>query len=208
MELILPMSLPNPHVPHHSVAPINCKTQLDDQYCEMIEIAAVQKRIGWLLSKYRIQDEVEVSDIICEAYSRAVNSLRSGREISNLHGWFRSTSHNIIREKFREGAQERKLINLLIQEYNPMPFNSCSDSFAIGNLQIDELWDRLNGLEPLLDRKILILRSQGWSMRQIADQLIQDGDCQNSPSIVSNITQRASRARRQLREGGLGPNLG
>jgi DNA-directed RNA polymerase specialized sigma24 family protein len=173
--------------------------QFNMRFCEIIKSTTATNRIDWLLAKYRIQDEVEVGDIICESYSRGIENLQAEKSIINIHGWFRSTSHNIIREKFRAKGRNKKLTDRLSQEHECIYLDRNSVSCAAEYSQINELWDRLKQLKPL-ERKILTLQAQGRSMKQIAIQLVQDGDCPDRPNVISNITKRASRARKQLRE--------
>jgi DNA-directed RNA polymerase specialized sigma24 family protein len=198
------MSSRNPH-PNATDLPINkippqMRSQFDESFCTVIKLDSVAKRINWLRSKYRVQDEIEIGDVICEAYSRGIKSLETGREIANVGGWFRSTSHNIIREKFREIDRRVHLNDRLIHEHNSILLEENIISCTSEHTQLEELWTRLSKLK-VIDRKILILQAQGQSMRQIATQLIADGDYQDCENIVGNITQRASRARKQLREG-------
>jgi DNA-directed RNA polymerase specialized sigma24 family protein len=183
-----------------SQIPRQMRTNFDESFCMTIKLDSVAKRINWLRSKYQVQDEIEIGDVICEAYSRGIKSLEAGREISNVGGWFRSTSHNIIREKFRAKGRRAELNNRLLHEHNSILLEANVISCTSEHTQVDELWNRLARLK-VLDCKILILQAQGRSMRQIATQLIENGDYQDCPNIVGNITQRASRARRQLREG-------
>jgi DNA-directed RNA polymerase specialized sigma24 family protein len=173
--------------------------KFNKSFCEMIKDVAVISRVDWLLFRYRIKDEVEVSEIISEAYLRAIKSLAAGTNITNLHGWFRATAHNIVREKFRARETGGKLTEKLIREYDGKSLEKNLVSCTINDPRFDQLWSRLERLNPI-ERKILIWQSQGMSLGQITAQLIQDGDCPDSEP-TANITKRASRARKKLREG-------
>jgi DNA-directed RNA polymerase specialized sigma24 family protein len=207
MEFMLFMP-PPPHGPNPPPKPLRIQ-QFDESFCEVIKLDAVKSRINWLLRKYRIANEIEVNDIICEAYSRATKTLQADQDIFNVQGWLRTTSHNIIREKFRAKEKQKKLTETLIPECEGGMFfdKNYISSNIYEHPQISQLWDRIKLLPPL-ECKIITLQAQGHSMKQIATQLIQDGDYQNHPNIVANITQRASRARRQLRESMLVPHSG
>jgi DNA-directed RNA polymerase specialized sigma24 family protein len=126
--------------------------------------------------------------------------VEAGGEMSNLDVWFRSTAHNIVREKFRAQNRQKDLSQKLIQEYDAISSDENIISPTANEFQLNELWSRLEQLDPV-DRKIVTLQAQGMSLENITTQLIQDGDCPNTPKIITNITQRASRARKQLREG-------
>jgi hypothetical protein len=61
-----------------SKIPTIMRKELDESFCEMLKSVAVVRRIGWLLFKYRVQKaDMEVDDVICEAY------LRSGQPHQN-----------------------------------------------------------------------------------------------------------------------------
>jgi DNA-directed RNA polymerase specialized sigma24 family protein len=176
------------------------RKKFDESFCEMVQSAQVQNRISWLLAKYRIQKDTEVSDIIGEAYARAIKTIAADKEITNLAGWLRVTTQHIVQEKFRAQQRGKNLTQKLIQQYddaNPIKQNVLS--CTLDQPQIDELWSRLEQLQPL-DRKILILQAQGQSLEQIAMQLVAEGDCKPSKNLVQNLTQRASRARKKLRK--------
>jgi RNA polymerase sigma factor (sigma-70 family) len=182
------------------------RQSLDESFCEMLKSDAVINRIGWLLFKYRVQDEMEVGDVTCEVYSRAIKSLDAGKEIANLNGWFRTTSHNIVREQFRAKARQKNIQDRLRQEHDPLFSDKTVSSRTDDQTPLNELLSRLEMLRPR-DRKILMLQAQGMSMQQILKQLTQDGDLKvknedlkENQKTIAKITQWACRARRKLRK--------
>jgi RNA polymerase sigma factor (sigma-70 family) len=156
----------------------------DASFFKMLESGTVISRIGWLLYKYKIQADMEIDDVICEGYLRAIKSIESGKEITNLNGWFRSTTHNIVREQFRVKQRHKKITDSLIQEHDPIFSGKTILSYTPDHVKLNELWSRLEQLKPL-ERKILILQAQGRSMQQIAEQLIRDEDLSDSPNSSS-----------------------
>jgi DNA-directed RNA polymerase specialized sigma24 family protein len=193
----------NPHSPAnaHRVRTTQSpfRKKFDESFCEMVQSAQVKNRISWLLAKYRIQEETEVSDIIGEAYARAIKTIAADKEIINLGGWLRVTTQNIVREKFRAQRREQNITQKLIQQYDANTIEQNVLSCTLEQPQVAELWSRLEQLQPL-DRKILILQAQGQRMEQIAMQLVAEGDCKDGKNLVQNLTQRASRARKKLRK--------
>jgi DNA-directed RNA polymerase specialized sigma24 family protein len=177
------------------------KREFDRAFLELIKSPSINKRVDWLISQYQLRDYCAITEIFCDVYIRAIKSLKAGKEIKTPNSWIRATAHNVVRERFRSHRRQGKLENKVMlevkvkHELNEVR-GSCDDKdFS----QIDELLSSMEQLNSI-DRKILLLQAEGMSLENIASQLVQDGDLPHQKNLVANITQKASRARRKLRE--------
>lgn len=164
----------------------------------------ILRKINQQLKQYRLQDRVTPYEVFNEAYNRAVEKSNKCEEIENVPAWFRKTCFYIISEwnrdfKRRDGylphnSSDDDRNSDQIQELHPEPLN-CSNP-----LDIIARMDIFKSLSPL-DQKILLLYATGLSWDEVAERMIESGDfTSDRQQVAQTIAQRASRARRKMRD--------
>ncbi|MGB7441945.1 MAG: sigma-70 family RNA polymerase sigma factor [Coleofasciculaceae cyanobacterium] len=151
------------------------------------------------LRQFNLASRFEAHEILNEAYLRGKEFLDGGGVISNHHSWFKGTCLNIIREKSRQRSKEQLMEpNLLELFSSKFEQEKATERPEMAN-QIEALYKSLEILSQT-DRegvKLLSLKSQGLSWREIHEQLIsEEGE---APS-ESTLRQRGHRAKKNLRK--------
>ncbi len=151
------------------------------------------------LHQFNLNERYQELEILNEAYSRTSFKFRSSREffISNLYGWYKTTSFNIIREYSRAEIRERELRKKVTRQANK----------GILDLQYEDSEYNLEAIKKMvnndLEFKILKLRViDELSWESVCRQLIKDGSfkCELSQQFIARIRQRHSRVLRRINQ--------
>jgi hypothetical protein len=155
------------------------------------------------LKQYQLRDRLSPYEIFNEACDRAIQKCEKGEEIPNIPAWFRTTCFYIVSEKSREFKRTDSAIQPLVEidytleELVDSQLCNASRSTQLDILGMLEIYQQISPLE----QRILYLQASGLSWEEVADQLIQTGDYEGDRKQVGQaIAQRASRARKYLRE--------
>jgi DNA-directed RNA polymerase specialized sigma24 family protein len=142
------------------------------------------------LRQFHLQDNRDAYEVFSETYKRAVDFLDSGRSISNIPAWFRTTAFNVVREWSRSSQREA---------CEPYDFiertRNASVDFIAAPLAVLDMLKIFNQLDRI-DQRILELNASGLSWKEVADCLNHD---EENSFTADSVAQRASRARRRLR---------
>ena len=151
------------------------------------------------LRQFKFTSLFDAHEILNEAYLRGKEFLASGGVISNPHPWLKSTCLNIIREKSRKRSKEQLMEPNLLELFSSKFEQEKAIEQPEMAAKIEALYKSLEILSQT-DRegtKLLRLKSQGLSWREIHEQLItKEGE---APS-ESTLRQRGHRAKKNLRK--------
>jgi hypothetical protein len=133
-----------------------------------------------------LQVDRQPREIFEEAYNMLVQTIKSGQQIENIPGWFRTNCFKIIRKssnakQVNHSAVSRSERNRSKKYYS----GSKSDCKSI----VTELSSKLQNLDAN-DREILVLRSKGLTYEQISKKL------GFTVEFIRTREQKASRALR------------
>lgn len=152
------------------------------------------------LMQFHLATQYEAHEILNNAYLRGREFIESGGIIRNPHSWLKSTSLNIIRENSRRQKRE-PLIDPELAELIPA-FRVVEES-VIGQEDIEYNWRALLDSLQELGRKdpegarLLRLKAQGLSWKEIHQQLVkEDGEAKSE----STLRQKGCRATKMLRK--------
>lgn len=155
------------------------------------------------LRQYKLRDRLSPYEIFNEAFDRAIQKYEKGEEIPNIPAWFRTTCFYIVSEKSREFKQTdsalgtSKEIEYILEERIDSQLHNARRSTQLDILEMLEIYQQLSPLE----QRILYLQASGLSWEEVADRLIESGDYEGDRKQAAQaIAQRASRARKQLRQ--------
>jgi hypothetical protein len=143
------------------------------------------------LRRFRLHSIHDAQEVFNEAYRRAKAAIAEGKPMPNIPAWFRTTAFNIVREWSRQAQAQGRLqadATCLAENRQPECYSDVLDML--------QAFQQL----PFLEKQILILNAQGLSWKEVAQRLVEQGDCSESPNLVQNITQKACRARKILRQ--------
>jgi DNA-directed RNA polymerase specialized sigma24 family protein len=152
------------------------------------------------LLQFHLATQFEAHEILNDAYVRGREFIRSGGIIRNPHSWLKSTSLNIIRENSRKQKRE-PLVDPEVAELISC-FREMGDSI-VSHEDIHNKWNVLLSSLRELGRqdpegaKLLLLRAQGLSWREIHLRLVQENG--EAPS-ESTLRQKGSRTQKHLRK--------
>ncbi|WOD37861.1 sigma-70 family RNA polymerase sigma factor [Nodosilinea sp. E11] len=157
-------------------------------------LSAIQRT----LKQYSLHDQYEAHEILHEAYLRGKKKLQTGELIHNPYAWLRATAFHVIYErkrKHRSGATDPQVIEAILPDHrlNIMQQQVLSE-------ELDLLYEALALLhdEDPEGTCLLYLRNvRGWSWSQISQWLLSEG---LPPANETTLRQRASRAKRRLRD--------
>lgn len=150
--------------------------------------------------QFHLASQFEPHEILNDAYVRGREFIQSGGIIRSPHSWLKSTSLNIIREISRKQKRE-PLIDPEIAELI-LSLRTTEDS-VVRLKNIDNTWKTLmNSLEALGGTdpegvRLLRLKTQGLSWKEIHQQLLKEDGV--APS-ESTLRQRGCRATKTLRK--------
>ena len=152
------------------------------------------------LMQFNLDSQFEAHEILNEAYVRGRDFIESGGIIRSPHSWLKSTFLNIIREKSRKQKRE-PLIAPEVIELIPS-FIAIEDS-VVSHEEIDKNWKALLSSLDVLGCtdpegvKLLRLKAEGLSWKEIQQKLVQE----NGEAISeSTLRQKACRAKKILRK--------
>ncbi len=150
------------------------------------------------LKQYRLASQFEPFEILHEAYLRGKQKLQTGETITNAHAWLRSTAFYIISErkrKDRDGATEPHILDAIVVDERPNPMQQ-----QILAEELKLLYQSLAQLrreDPASARLLTLKTFRDWSWGDIRAWLISQGE---PAASEATLRQRASRAKRRLRE--------
>jgi predicted RNA polymerase sigma factor len=159
---------------------------------------SIMSAIQRMLRQYRLTSHVEPYEILHEAYLRGKQKLKTGELITNAHAWLRATAFYVISErkrKDREGATEPHILEAIVLDER---INLMQQQILAEELRL--LYQSLAILEredPASARLLALKTFQDWSWGDIRGWLISQGEPATSEAT---LRQRASRAKRRLRE--------
>ncbi|MEQ9550204.1 RNA polymerase sigma factor [Coleofasciculus sp. G2-EDA-02] len=152
------------------------------------------------LMQYNLASRVEPYEVLNEAYVRGKDYIHSGGSIRNAHAWLKSTSLNIIRELSRKHQKEQSITPELI-ELIPSLVHLTDSTLTPQDLnqRWNALLDALNTLSRTEPEgvRLLCLKAQGLSWKEIRTHLIQQG---TAVKTESTLRQKACRAKKHLRK--------
>lgn len=152
------------------------------------------------LMQFHLASQFEPHEILNDAYVRGKEYIWSGGIIRSPHSWLKSTSLNIIREISRRQKKEQLLYPELVEL---IPSLRTTEDSVVTLKNIDNTWKTLmNSLEALGRTdpegvRLLRLKTQGLSWKEIHQQLVKEDGV--APS-ESTLRQRGCRVTKTLRK--------
>ncbi|BAZ08197.1 hypothetical protein NIES4071_00020 [Calothrix sp. NIES-4071] len=172
--------------------------RINREFEKLIESSGLIKSIRIRLQQFHMNNSLTVEDVLSEVFLRLYRTHRSGKSISNLEAWVRTTSFHYIMEESR--IQNRNIscsIDLVNLSSDELIRNfSYSSADLEKNEEIDKLNNSMNKLKPE-NQKILIWRFiDELSWYQIAELLSKE-----EGKIISESAarKRGERAMNELR---------
>lgn len=151
------------------------------------------------LRQYRLTAHLEAHEILHEAYLRGKKKLQSGETIHNAYAWLRRTAFHVIYERRRKyhraGGTEPHILEAIVSDDHISLLQQL-----IVLEEIDLLYRALATLhqeDPDTTRLLYLKMVHNWSWSHIREWLIARGE---TPPSEATLRQRASRAKRRLRE--------
>ncbi|MEO1068827.1 MAG: hypothetical protein AAFW95_06855 [Cyanobacteria bacterium J06638_6] len=157
-------------------------------------LSAIQRT----LRQYHLEEQFEVYEILHEAYLRGKRKLQTGEVIRSPYAWLRSTAFYVIYErkrKQRSSATDPHVIEAILPDnrLNLMQQQVIHEELDL----LHRALARLNREDPEGTCLLYLRNVSGWSWSQISQQLVAEGQ----PVVAeTTLRQRASRAKRRLRE--------
>lgn len=154
--------------------------------------------IKFILSKYDLDCLCDELDIFLEAYTRAIDKLKTGYIIQDYISWLKGTAFNIIKELSKKNSSKKKLEFLLINnEKNEI----CNQIHKEAEQKVDIILQSFQKLS-FKDRQILTLSIiEGLSFHEIGDRLVTGGqEKQNNEALQNKLRQHKHRALKRLRQ--------
>ena len=152
------------------------------------------------LLQFNLATQFEAHEILNDAYVRGREFIQSGGIIRNPHSWLKSTSLNIIRENSRKQKKEPPVDPEVAELISCL--RTLEDS-VVSHEEIHNKWNvllsslRELGCQDPEGAKLLRLRAQGLSWKEIHLQLVKENG--EAPS-ESTLRQQGSRATKILRK--------
>jgi hypothetical protein len=173
------------------------KEEIDHLFMRMLKkedgdnsFVPILQYIDYHIRRVNMQGQIEASEVLNAAYIELNVKLTKGERVDTIPALLRTMSkhivHNALRKARRQGELKTKLKG-----------NTCSSIES--NLDCIAMQSRLEQLNNT-DKLILEFKASGMKWQEIADYLVEKEGFENSPTLVQNITQRASRARAFLRQ--------
>lgn len=158
----------------------------DDSILRLIRSRLFQYQMGSVYSDI---------DILSEAYLRTASAIRQGREVTNVQGWLRSTSLNIIAELSRQDKKQKSLEDK-VKHFTFIEPDLYRENFSVDEQVLKDLSLALKTLSPE-DSEIISLRFiQQLSWQDISKLYEKRGDLVS----VTAIRKRGQRALERLRQ--------
>jgi DNA-directed RNA polymerase specialized sigma24 family protein len=183
--------------------PLDVRSLFDASFVRIVkEDKGIKRTIKSLIKKYELEQSLFVDGVLGDCYERSINALENGRRIENIEAWIRSMARHCVQESNRARCAERKkLLSLSARpdlEFIDPSQSSCIDLEIISQ-DVADAYESLNSLSAL-EKKIVLLRSNGQSFDQIAAQLVQDGDFEDSDALHNTLSQKYNRAIKKIRK--------
>jgi DNA-directed RNA polymerase specialized sigma24 family protein len=159
---------------------------------------SIMSAIQRMLKQYRLASQIEPFEILHEAYLRGKQKLQTGETITNVYAWLRSTAFYVISErkrKDRDGATEPHVLEAVVQDehISPMQQQILAEELKL----LYQSLAKLQQEDPASARLLALKTFQDWSWGDIRGWLISQGE---PAASEATLRQRASRAKRRLRE--------
>jgi DNA-directed RNA polymerase specialized sigma24 family protein len=148
------------------------------------------------LHQFKLDRQLQESDILLETYLRVRKKIESGESIQNMSAYFNRVAFNIIREQSKLQKRSEDLhFRLISNGYYD------SDTDDLDSYDISVLFKALKELKPE-DCKLIQLRIvNGLSWNEISKYLSSDEDKEHSKKLsTSALRKRGERALKRLRE--------
>ncbi|MBE9136512.1 sigma-70 family RNA polymerase sigma factor [Nodosilinea sp. LEGE 07088] len=157
-------------------------------------LSAIQRT----LRQYHLDDQIEAYEILHEAYLRGKKKLQTGEVIRSPYAWLKSTAFHVIYErkrKQRSSATDPQVIEAVLADNR---LNLMQQQVILEELDLlYQALARLNEEDPEGACLLYLHNVCDWSWRQISQRLVAEGQ----PLVAeTTLRQRASRAKRRLRE--------
>jgi DNA-directed RNA polymerase specialized sigma24 family protein len=157
-------------------------------------LSAIQRT----LRQYHLEKQVEAYEILHEAYLRGKRKLQTGEVIHSPYAWLRSTAFHVIYErkrKQRSSATDPHVIEAILPDTG---LNLMQQQVICEELDLlHQALAQLNREDPEGTCLLYLRNVSGWSWSQISQQIVAEGQ----PWVAeTTLRQRASRAKRRLRE--------
>ncbi len=157
-----------------------------------------------MLNKFNLESDFDETEILIEAYRRAIDRLRSDPDyvMKNPCNWLKGTALNIIREISYCKEKDRRLRKKNNKDYKQQEQNNliCSEDKDI-DPRVENVIQAFQHLKAQ-DREILNLRIvQGLSWSDIGARLVSEGqEPENNQKLNARLRQRCRRALKRLRD--------
>ena len=152
------------------------------------------------LLQFKLNGQLQESDILLEAYIRVRQKIESGESIQNMPAYLNRVAFNIIREKSKKQKKAEDLhIRLINNGYGHPDTTSGTDD--TDSYKINVLLKALEELKPE-DFEIIQLRIvNGLSWKEISEYLTSSENKEHSKNLsASALRKRGERALKRLRK--------
>lgn len=148
------------------------------------------------LRQFKLDGQLQESDIVIQAYLRVREKIKSGESIKNMPAYFNRVCYNIVREHSKKQKKTENLCNRLVNNgFGVSETNRQIDSLNYSNNKI--LFESLAQLNNE-DREIIELRIvQELSWKEISDHI---SLYRNKKLNTSTLRKRGERILKRLRE--------
>ncbi len=152
------------------------------------------------LRQFKLDGQLQESDILLEAYLRIRQKIESGESIQNMPAYLNRFAFNIIREKSKKQKKSEDLHIRLINNGHGHP-DTTSGTDNTDSYKMNILIKALEKLKPE-DFELIQLRIvKGLSWNEISEYLNSSKHNENNKYIsASGLRKRGERALKRLRE--------
>jgi DNA-directed RNA polymerase specialized sigma24 family protein len=151
------------------------------------------------LNQFKLNSQLEESDILSEAYLRVRKKIESGELIQNMPAYLNRVAFNIIREKSKKKKKSEDLHIRLINNSHGVT-DTASRTDDLDSYQITILLKALEELNSE-DFELIQLRIvKGLSWNEISDYRNYSKDNENKKRLSANTRKKGERALKRLRK--------
>ncbi|WP_036489762.1 RNA polymerase sigma factor [Myxosarcina sp. GI1] len=152
------------------------------------------------LRQFKLDGQLQESDILLDSYLRVRKKIESGESIQNMPAYLNRVAFNIIREKSKKQKKSEDLHIRLINNEHGHP-DTTSETDGSDSYQITSLLKALEELKSE-DFELIQLRIvKGLSWNEISDYLNSSQDNENQKKLSTRtLRKRGERALKRLRE--------
>jgi RNA polymerase sigma factor (sigma-70 family) len=151
------------------------------------------------LRQFKLDGQLEESDILSEAYLCVRKKIESGELIQNIPAYLNRVAFNIIRERSKKKKKSKDLhIRLINNSHGVIDTTS-----RIDDLDSNQITILLKALKELNseDFELIKLRIvKGLSWNEISDNLNYSKDNENKKRLSANTRKKGERALKRLRK--------